>query len=293
MARKVTKLISEDELRQKLEKIGIPQNGFYGLPDSIKKDLSKVIFDFENTECSQGGGYCGCNDMVGFHTLPNGLAYLGVTAGGDWECPIYFILYYSGKEIRGYIPEDGNIYNKETKTAYGSEMEAFDRKNYTREKWEELQEKFEDGSDNAPSKCDSAKMTQDIMSRIEVPGTKQTTTTAVVDSVHKRLFKLVKEWVLAKKKFEANTGSLTMGSRYVDASLALEQFTALMLGSSQDIFVCAAKNWYRWQLMREHVAELSKFGSPVINRTVDLIVVQMDEATNELEFVFNQTTEDE
>lgn len=56
--------------------------------------------------------------------MDNGFTFLGVTAGGDWEEPVFFIIYFDGKGLRGYIPENGNTYNKITKTAFGSEGES-------------------------------------------------------------------------------------------------------------------------------------------------------------------------
>lgn len=90
----------------------------------IIQDLKKVNFDEENLEWEVGEGYSGTGSITGFHTLPNGLTILGVSAGGDWEMPLYFCLYFDGTQLRGYIPTDGNHWNTDTKTAYGSEGEA-------------------------------------------------------------------------------------------------------------------------------------------------------------------------
>lgn len=111
------KLISLDELKAKVEPLVESDEFPYELPSQIEKDLSKVNFDFENTNFIDGyEGY-----PCGWEVLPNGLPVLFVNAGGDWEQPICFILYWDGKKIRGYIPEDGNIFNKEQRCAYGSE----------------------------------------------------------------------------------------------------------------------------------------------------------------------------
>jgi len=94
------------------------------LTPTISKDLSKIKFDTENV-------YVSCEDDLdhwkqkegrinGFHTLSNGLTFLGVIAGGDWEAPIFFIIYWDGKKLRGYIPENGNVYSKKHKEAYGN-----------------------------------------------------------------------------------------------------------------------------------------------------------------------------
>jgi hypothetical protein len=47
-------------------------------------------------------------------------------AGGDWEAPLLYVLYWDGRELRGYVPTKGNPFNTDTKTAYGSEHEVMD-----------------------------------------------------------------------------------------------------------------------------------------------------------------------
>lgn len=91
------------------------------LTPNVEKDLNKVNFDTENTEYKEGEGYN--EGITGFRTLPNGLTILGVTAGGDWESPLYYIIYYDGKGLRGYIPTKGNPWNTITKAAYGNDEE--------------------------------------------------------------------------------------------------------------------------------------------------------------------------
>ena len=85
--------------------------------DCLEKDLSIVEFSGENTEISGFGDF---GDAVGFNTLPNGVSYLGVVAGGDWECPMLFIIYWDGDKLRAYIPTDGNPWDKKKKWAYGN-----------------------------------------------------------------------------------------------------------------------------------------------------------------------------
>jgi hypothetical protein len=92
------------------------------LTPKVESDLNKVDFDTENLEYEEDEGYA--NGKVGFRTLSNGLSILGVTSGGDWESPLYFILYFDGKELRGYIPTEGNVWNTDTYTAYGNNEEA-------------------------------------------------------------------------------------------------------------------------------------------------------------------------
>ena len=94
------------------------------LTKQIEVDLKKVNFNEENLEWEEGEGYSGTGPITGFHTLPNGLTYLGISAGGDWEIPLFYILYFDGTKLRGYIPTDGNHWNTDTMTAYGSEDDA-------------------------------------------------------------------------------------------------------------------------------------------------------------------------
>ena len=98
--------------------------------DKVNSDISKVVFDFENCMAVEPEPFKGENPVdvdsnyrkfVGFHVLPNGMPFLGIVASGDWEKDVYFIIYWSGTELRAYIPVEGNSYNLETNTAYGSE----------------------------------------------------------------------------------------------------------------------------------------------------------------------------
>ena len=92
--------------------------------ETLMKD-AKYIFDFENTIGLLKENIYFKKDigshLIGFHTLSNGIPFLGFVAGGDWETPIFAIYYYDGKRIRMYIPSYGNTINLDTKTAFGSE----------------------------------------------------------------------------------------------------------------------------------------------------------------------------
>jgi hypothetical protein len=45
-------------------------------------------------------------------------------AGGDWEYPVYFILYWDGTHLRAYMPTKGNRWNTDSKEAYGNDADA-------------------------------------------------------------------------------------------------------------------------------------------------------------------------
>jgi hypothetical protein len=85
----------------------------------VESDWSKIAFDLENCYIDPADK----NDHweLGFQTLNNGFTYLGVIAGGDWEHPVYAIIYHDGNTFRGYVPTKGNCFNPVTKTAFGSE----------------------------------------------------------------------------------------------------------------------------------------------------------------------------
>lgn len=131
----------------------------------LGKDL-KVNFDFENFE-SPGSNH-GKGSLLGFNTLANGLTYCGMSAGGDWEYPVFFIVYWDGKKLRGYVPTEGNPWNTTTKAAYGNDEPA-DLKN-AKKRWPEL---YKDANtiDSCDFEADDKLVLEDILNRI-TPQTK-------------------------------------------------------------------------------------------------------------------------
>lgn len=87
------------------------------LRDRLDDDL-KVSFDFENFYDSERDGV-GPEGLMGPRTL-GGLTFWGMCAGGDWEHPVYFILYWDGKKVRAYVPARGNPWNRRAKAAIGN-----------------------------------------------------------------------------------------------------------------------------------------------------------------------------
>ena len=67
-------------------------------------DLLKIYHDTEN-----------CDAVGDIRTTKSGIPYILGQMGGDWEEPILFMVYWDGKTFRGYIPERGNQYNRDTK----------------------------------------------------------------------------------------------------------------------------------------------------------------------------------
>jgi len=67
----------------------------------LKKDLGKVEWDWENFETA------GCSWAKGLGYQQVGeLCFLGCHAGGDWENPVYFIIYWAAR-CRGARPSLG------------------------------------------------------------------------------------------------------------------------------------------------------------------------------------------
>lgn len=115
--------ITPDEFRKKVVGRLYSQDGGesyldpYLIQERLGFDL-KVKFDFENFD--HGENLTAPQGLLGFQTLPNGLQILGCRAGGDWEHPVYFIIYWDGKKLRLYVPTRGNPWNTDTREAYGN-----------------------------------------------------------------------------------------------------------------------------------------------------------------------------
>jgi hypothetical protein len=83
----------------------------------IKKDLAKIAFGFDNIIVEAPANMTK-NNLIGYHEI-NGMPFIGAYAYNAGEVPVFFILYFDGKEFRGYIPNAGNIYNTMTQSAFG------------------------------------------------------------------------------------------------------------------------------------------------------------------------------
>jgi hypothetical protein len=94
---------------------------------NIEADLN-IEFDMENyTPYRLNDEYhhdYGFTDLTGFKQIGD-LTIYGMGAGGDWECALYFFFYWDGEKVRAYIPEKGNPYNTDAKSAYGN-AETYD-----------------------------------------------------------------------------------------------------------------------------------------------------------------------
>ena len=118
--------LTVDEFKQKLEDYaghsldeeGALNDFAYNFFETCK-DFKKIQSDAENWDAE--GTEFGNPDICGIQELGNGLVYLGFCTGGDIEQPWYGIIYYDGKTLRGYIPENGNPWNTDCRCAFGCE----------------------------------------------------------------------------------------------------------------------------------------------------------------------------
>jgi len=87
-------------------------------------DLCKIKFSLENMTLDP-------NEPFGYLTPEMAKAWLGpqqfgdltvigCMGGGDWEEPVAFVIYWDGKDFRGYVPTDGNSFDIASKAAIGS-----------------------------------------------------------------------------------------------------------------------------------------------------------------------------
>lgn len=60
-------------------------------------------------------------DRFSKKAMPDGTSIVWAYAGGDWEYPVYFVLYLDpDNHIRAYVPKDGNTYCHKCKSAWGT-----------------------------------------------------------------------------------------------------------------------------------------------------------------------------
>jgi hypothetical protein len=122
MPRYAYKISKEDLYTKFVEKFGEYGCDILEEPKAYS-DVAKIEFDTENFQAKPYTGLA-YNDLLGPQQIGD-LAFVGCSAGGDWEFPVFMIFYLdqNGKTWRGYIPTDGNVYNTKTKRAIGNSDE--------------------------------------------------------------------------------------------------------------------------------------------------------------------------
>ena len=128
------KVIIQKEDHDELHSIDEDFNEYHykHLTKQVSEDLEKVEFDAENvtTNADDSWGIWKRKNeaLLGYQTLDNGMTFFGIASGGDWETPIFYIIYFDGKKLRGYIPTEGNTWNTFNHKAFGNQERDEDEK---------------------------------------------------------------------------------------------------------------------------------------------------------------------
>lgn len=107
--------------------------------NKLLKDMYEDIWEGEYKFDSENHDLAG-----GIKMSKKGFPYATVRAGGDWESPVCFFIYYDGEKLRGYVPLKGNALCRDTKMAFGNnnyenhEEDNFLRKEFKLKQNEEL-----------------------------------------------------------------------------------------------------------------------------------------------------------
>lgn len=144
------------------------------LQEEIPKNDFDIEFDWENYEWK---GWNRTNEeYLGIQEL-EGRVFIGCQAGGDWEYPVYFIVFIQNGKWRAYIPKDGNVYNHDTMRAFGNGNDykneinldlQFLKKLYPND-FRDIEHKNYDSTGNdCEIMWDYEKIKQDIISNIEI-----------------------------------------------------------------------------------------------------------------------------
>jgi len=114
--------VSADDLEKKIDSC---ECGLLDImsQEQIQKDIacSGIEFDCENTieYTEDGKDYYGLS--LGYSVLDNEISVKWLACGGDWEFPVAVCLYLGlDDKIHLYVPENGNVYNRKRKSAYGN-----------------------------------------------------------------------------------------------------------------------------------------------------------------------------
>jgi hypothetical protein len=103
------------------DRFSVTGKDYLELTPQVAKDLSKINFDCENWIDSPKHTNHPLKNVLGFTTLSgSGFTFFGFLCGGDWELPVFSILYLYQNKLRGYTPTGGNTWNLKTKEAYGN-----------------------------------------------------------------------------------------------------------------------------------------------------------------------------
>ena len=105
-------------------------NSPYKILNKFYDDMSKINIDSENME-----------SIGDIRITKSGIPYVLCFKCGDWECSVLFMVYFDGKNVRGYIPTKGNCINTKTKKALEADSA------YIESDFEFVKKQYKDKSD--------------------------------------------------------------------------------------------------------------------------------------------------
>ena len=159
------------EYKYDLQKTPTPSNFVYSLcydnrdnekskiASMLHKDIWEGKYDFDSENVDAIGG---------IKMSKNGFPYIQCDAGGDWECPVCFFVYFDGNHFRAYVPLKGNALNRNDNHAFSGGGNENDAKFVQKElgiSYEEADGLCGDINYNLDA-C-----LEDFLSRVEVKGT--------------------------------------------------------------------------------------------------------------------------
>ena len=116
----------------------------------------KYKFDSENVDA-----------YGGIKMSKKGFPYIQCAAGGDWECPVCFFVYFDGTHFRGYVPLKGNAINRNNNTAFQGNGDEEEVKFIAKEMGIDFEEAK---SLTGDIKFNKDACLKDFLSRVEVKG---------------------------------------------------------------------------------------------------------------------------
>ena len=161
----------EKEYKYDLRLTPTPDNFVYSLcyknRDNEKSKYASALYD--DIWC---GKYKFDSENVdaygGIKMSKKGFPYIQCAAGGDWESPVCFFVYFDGNKFRGYVPLKGNAINRTNNTAFQGNGDDEEAKFIAKENgidYEEAKGLTDDIEYNADA-C-----LEDFLSRVDVKGT--------------------------------------------------------------------------------------------------------------------------
>lgn len=119
--------MTAQRIGKRVLEFAINRVGFESLFDEyphLREDTKYMKFTAENIVADNTFLETDEQTYIGFHTI-NNLTFLGMLVGGEDEIPIFMIVYLDiTNKLRAYIPQNGNLYNRENNSTYGYDAVA-------------------------------------------------------------------------------------------------------------------------------------------------------------------------